>query len=277
MKNSSNDLFIKKEKSNLYSRICRDCGEEITVLMCTDTRTPEKSSYYETILCSCEKARKESEVEEGQKHKRDIFSKKCKKYFDFFECDSDIENHTFNNFEINSENKQAFDEAKKATFGYFSKYGINFIGKYGSGKTRLLKTMGFELHLKGEDVIFVEYSRIFDRIFATYDKNNKEKESDLLDCLMNVRNLFIDELGVGTNSPAKEDLFLKIINARSKKGLRTHFSMNPEGQGNISPRISSRLVEFAKPVLNDAPDFRPNVLAKNIELEEKALLKGNKA
>ena len=63
---------------------------------------------------------------------------------------------------------------------------------------------------------------------------------------------------------SKEDLFLNIITERKRRGYVTHFSMNKEGEENLSGRIRSRLIEYARPVLNNAPDYRQIALIENL-------------
>lgn len=260
--------FYKKEDTGKREK-CINCGEETIVYLVTDTREIDPKPFTAIQPCACEKARMEKEKLEAEQKEKAIFSNTCKKHFPFLECDEDIEEHTFAKFVVNKENKKAFDAAKKATLSYWGGCGLNFVGSYGSGKSRLLKTMLYEKHLKNEDCVFVEYARIFDRIFSTIDKDSKESKKTLIYILTKVKNLAIDELGVGTNSAAKEDLFLNIINERKRKGLVTHFSMNDEGEANLGGRIRSRLFEYAMPVVNNAADYRPIALKEKLEKQKK--------
>lgn len=260
------EIFYDKKEVPCSDK-CYFCGKPKKAYQYTHKITGKTHVLVEE--CKCEKE-KRLEVERLKQQELQLaFSKKCKRLFPLEAFEPDIEKYTFGNFELVPEAKGAFEETKKACFSYWGKYGINLVGSYGSGKTRLGLTYLNERNQKGEDCIAVEYARIFDRIFATIDKENKETKKDLLDCLCNVKNLLIDELGVGTNTPAKEDLFLLILNERKRKNLVTLFTMNPEGEKNLGGRIRSRLNEFARPVPNNAPDYRPKALRKKIAEEKK--------
>lgn len=267
MKNINSDLYEKKETR--YRERCSVCGKEKIVYTYTHKLTGQSQSFAEE--CECEKAIRLEEEEKQRKIKRIEFAEKCNKLFPFLLCDPDIKEHTFSNFEVQPGTEQAFNEAKKVTFSYWGKYGVNLIGEYGNGKTRLLKTIGYESHSRGKIVIFIEYARIFDRIFATQDKGSNESKKDLLDCLINCDELLVDDLGIGNNSAAKEDLFLLILNERRRKGKRVHFSMNEkDAELNLSGRVRSRLLEFARPVINNGKDYRPTMLKKKLAAEKKS-------
>lgn len=250
------------EKYFLNSNICPECGGKNEVWRELNTEVGEYETHYSYCACSIEASKKEKlEIERAKKV---YLKEKYNKLFPFLDCDEDIKAHRFDNFEIVKGTEKAFNEAKKSTLNYFGGYGINFIGACGSGKTRLLKTIGYESCLTGKAVIFVEYARIFDRIFATINSSNESK-SELTQCLKECDILLVDELGVGTNTPAKEDCFLDILNERARKRLVTHFTMNPDGQGALSERVKSRLKEYALPIILNAPDYRPKVLREKIK------------
>lgn len=246
--------------------ICPNCGETCIVWQVENPRSCSGYSF-QVEECSCQRKRREETLLKEKELKNHLFKNKCEKFFPFLSVIPDIEEHIFQNFEINEENRRAYEESKKLTFSYWGGVGLTLIGSYGNGKTRLLLTMGYEKYKRGESVIFVKYSDIFERIFASYEPNAAEKKTDLMDCLLNVQNLFIDELGSGNNSKPKEDLFLKILEERHKKRLQTSFSMNPEGEENLGGRVRSRLTEYAKTVINNAPDYRPTALKKRLKKE----------
>lgn len=264
-----NDLDNEK----LYSKKavpCNDkcpfCGKEKNAYKYTNLLTGQSRVFVDE--CECEIEDQKAQDEQLKLKKRIELAKKCEHLFPFLECDPEIKEHIFENFDIRPGTQQAFNEAKKVTFSYWGQYGVNLIGEYGNGKSRLLKTMGYESYINDKIVIFIEYARIFDRIFATLEKGSKESKKELLYCLTNCDELFIDDLGIGNNSAAKEDLFLMILNERKRNGKRTHFSMNEkDAEQNLSGRVRSRLFEFARPVVNRGEDYRPTALKNKLKKE----------
>jgi len=257
--------------NNFDNTKCPECGKPYIF---EERQIGPKTVQIPISDCQCDEIREAKEAKIIENHKKDEFKNLCEKLFpvNFIYDELGIE-QTFDNFEINKENKTAFQIAKKRCLNPFHNYSINFIGRYGSGKTRLVKTMLNERYKHGESCIFVEYKEICDRINDIYYGDSKEKKSEIMHCLKNVKNLVIDDLGIGKNSAAKEAIFLEILNYRSakskEKGLNTDFTMNEEGENNLGGRIKSRINGIAYSVENNAGDYRPKVLTKRIELSSK--------
>ena len=120
--------------------------------------------------------------------------------------------------------------------------GLYFYSKTkGSGKTRMAASLAHKF-LYTYIVKFATSSQILNEIKRTYDRNNDQSESDLLDALVTADVLFIDDFGSEKPSGWVNDKFYHIVNERYVNKKLTFFTSNSSIEElDYDDRIKSRV------------------------------------
>lgn len=96
----------------------------------------------------------------------------------------------------------------------------------GSGKSRLLSTIGNELMLQGVDVMYINATNVAKEVRATYSSESHVNELDVLKTFVNAEVLLIDDLAVDKPSRFVEELYYKIFNERYEQNKITFIASN---------------------------------------------------
>lgn len=139
-------------------------------------------------------------------------------------------NRTFENFEIDDENRDAFTSTK-AYLENFQKFkkageGIYYSGTFGTGKTHLAVSLAQELINQGVPVICMTAIDLLAEIRRTYDKNRNVSEYEILQAYKDVDLLVIDDLGKEYCSDWAITMLYDILNDRYEQCLPTVITTN---------------------------------------------------
>ena len=219
--------------------------------------------------CNCDRA---AELETNRLYLKDLKERNKKlisNLFPLYEAIPELEEYKFSNFIQRRGTEYAYGRAAEYYENFQDKYnpkgiGLLFVGEYGNGKTRLVQTLLNYLRI-GSSCIFIEYTNLFDRIQAIYQKNSIENYEDIMKCLKYVDMLAIDDIGVGDWTKHKEKILFEIIEQRKKLKKPILFTMNPEGQMQLGGRIQSRIKEICSFVDNEGSEFRSEALQIKLE------------
>lgn len=160
-----------------------------------------------------------------------------------------LKQKTFNNFTVNSDNQEAFAEAKRVANDYTGK-GLLLMGGTGTGKTHLAGAILNKRLNDCMEAIFCTVPELLADIKHTF--GNQQLTSELIELVKNTDLLILDDLGAEkTTEWVAEQLFV-IINARllnaKQTVITTNFISNKDLidklGGLTGQRIVSRLCEM---------------------------------
>jgi len=109
----------------------------------------------------------------------------------------------------------------------FIDWGLIYVGPAGVGKTHLAAAVTMELVRRYQvRARFVEFTELIHRIHATFDSDNPESKSRIVNPLIEAELLVLDELGAQKTTAFVLDLLYLIINGRYTRRLPTLFTTN---------------------------------------------------
>ena len=135
---------------------------------------------------------------------------------------------TFDNFEVNDDNKDIFEVFKNWSF---EQNGICIGGKAGTGKSHLCIALAVKLIEMGRDVYFIRSVTFLEDLMrmksSQYDEE-RMKYVNLMKRLKTIEVLMIDDLGAEKMSESKETALFEILDDRviNKQNLRTFITTN---------------------------------------------------
>ncbi|MGL4521490.1 MAG: ATP-binding protein [Bacilli bacterium] len=164
---------------------------------------------------------------------------------------------TLDNYNVTDDNQYGYTLAKSFVDGYerVNGQGIFFHGPCGTGKSHLAHAIRNELTQKNVRVILVSVPDLFDRLKATFGRNDGVQQK-ILDRLYKCDVLILDDLGAEKPSEWVGEVFHKVVNYRNNNFkpmiITSNFSIddiadrfeNPKtGDRQIGERIVDRLAE----------------------------------
>lgn len=214
--------------------------------------------------CSCAGAAAEREVEEQKErsrvaeHEERKRSQSVMRYFK--EIPSHFQDRTFESYQVDKDNRAAFDLAK-AYPSVEGKQSLLFMGPPGTGKTHLAAAIAIEQANLCRSVIFGTVPTILGRIKTTFSGDGAT-EAEVKNAIVGCSLLVLDDLGKEKPSEWVEEVLYEIINARYVKRLPVIITTNV-GLKAVEARypwngeaIVSRLFEMCRGVHVGGSDYR---------------------
>lgn len=178
--------------------------------------------------------------------------------------------YRFENFEVNSSNRNVFQNLKKYSeklVNEIEKKGLILVGSNGVGKTHLACSIANELMKNGIPVIYGTLINLLAEIRNSYDLDNNASEMEIIKLYKNVELLVIDDLGKEKPSEWGLEKLFTIINSRYENNLpiiiTTNYNQNTlierlslNGEIDTAKSIISRLYEMCYLVKIDDVDHR---------------------
>ena len=174
----------------------------------------------------------------------------------------EFEGLTLNNFDLDlysPENRSIAEEALKKASIYVRNYGnmrkeihktkglYIYSNTRGSGKTRLSASIANNLiRRENTSVIFKTSVDLLMDIRKCYDKESRDRESDVVDKFCTVNVLIIDDIGAEKSSKFVDEVFFRILDTRMKNYRTTIFTSNiSRDSEKYEDRIADRLRKMA--------------------------------
>lgn len=219
---------------------CDYCGSELYPRGLIIPVANRVLTWIEHERCTCQAATKywtKYDHEQRlivEKEKQEEENRKKRERINKILGDSGIEkrfkNRTFENFEVDNENKEAFNNSKlyAEKFGAFKETGegLYFFGNNGTGKTHLAIAIALKLIGEGVPVICMTSIRLLQEIRRTYDRNRDVSEYQILATYKEVDLLVIDDLGQENITDWGIAMLYDIINDRYERCLPTIVTTN---------------------------------------------------
>ena len=178
--------------------------------------------------------------------------------------------YRFENFEVNSNNRNIFQNLKKYSeklVNEMEKKGLILVGNNGVGKTHLACSIANELMKNGIPVIYGTLINLLAEIRNSYDLDNNISEMEIIKLYENVDLLIIDDLGKEKPSEWGLEKLFTIINSRYENNLpviiTTNYNQNTlierislNGETETAKSIISRLYEMCYLIKIDDVDHR---------------------
>lgn len=237
-------------------------------------------SWFSIMDCDCEEYKKDKErkriLEAEEKQKREEaerklnYQRKIEQLFKQSNISKRGLKRTFENYEVNDENKKVFAMAKKYVDSW-EKYkeqgtGIIFIGRYGTGKTHLAFAIANSLLIQGVPVIYETFINLMEKLKESYNKNELNYY-DIIKLYCECDLLIIDDLGKERLSGWVLEKLFQIINTRYENMLPIIITTNYTEQelvkrlslgsdGKTAESLVSRLNEVCLEIDTNFQDYR---------------------
>lgn len=232
--------------------------------------------------CDCKDAKQYwEEVDRVENEKREAFireeerkayEEKLERLLRQSKLGDRFRSRTFEVYETNAKNIQAYETAKKYAEG-FKKYvnqgiGLILTGTYGTGKTHLVAAICHEIMRQGYQPIFGTMISLLEKIKATYDDDYaKENEEQVINKYINCDLLIIDDLGKERTTEWAVEKLYYIINSRYEKNRPILITSNyniakltdrltVKDNYETAHAITSRLFEMCRGVHMEFEDYR---------------------
>lgn len=237
-------------------------------------------SWCSIVDCDCEEYKKDKErkriLEAEEKQKREeaerklAYQRKIEHLFKQSNISKRGLKRTFENYEINENNRKVFIMAKRYVDSW-EKYkeqgtGIIFIGRYGTGKTHLAFAIANSLLIQGIPVIYETFINLMEKLKESYNKNELNYY-DIMKLYCECDLLIIDDLGKERLSEWVLEKLFQIINTRYENMLPIIITTNYTEQelvkrlslgsdGKTAESLVSRLNEVCLEIDTNFQDYR---------------------
>ena len=206
--------------------------------------------------CDCEQAqrywakveadKKAAEEEKKRQEEAERLQRKINKLIKDSGIRGRFLNRTFERFEVNEENRRAYEAAKRYADNFRGMLpkkgpdgivdppeiecnGLFITGSYGTGKTHLATAISNQLIREGIPVICMTMIDLLARIKQTFDRSDEATEAEIMKIYEEVPLLVIDDIGSEQPSEWGSTKIFAIINARYEAYMPTIVTTNYAG------------------------------------------------
>lgn len=206
--------------------------------------------------CDCEQAqrywvkveadKKAAEEEKKRQEEAERLQRKINKLIKDSGIRGRFLNRTFERFEVNEENRRAYEAAKRYADNFRDMLpkkgpdgivdppeiecnGLFITGSYGTGKTHLATAISNQLIREGIPVICMTMIDLLARIKQTFDRSDEATEAEIMKIYEEVPLLVIDDIGSEQPSEWGSTKIFAIINARYEAYMPTIVTTNYAG------------------------------------------------
>jgi len=206
--------------------------------------------------CDCKQAqqywakveaeKKAAEEERRRREEQDRLQRKINKLIKDSGIRGRFLNRTFERFEVNEENRRAYEAAKRYADNFRDMLpkkgpdgivdppeiecnGLFITGSYGTGKTHLATAISNQLIREGIPVICMTMIDLLARIKQTFDRSDEATEAEIMKIYEEVPLLVIDDIGSEQPSEWGSTKIFAIINARYEAYMPTIVTTNYAG------------------------------------------------
>ena len=206
--------------------------------------------------CDCERAqrywakveadKKAAEEEKKRQEEAERLQRKINKLIKDSGIRGRFLNRTFEHFEVNEENRRAYEAAKRYADNFRDMLpkkgpdgivdppeiecnGLFITGSYGTGKTHLATAISNQLIREGIPVICMTMIDLLARIKQTFDRSDEATEAEIMKIYEEVPLLVIDDIGSEQPSEWGSTKIFAIINARYEAYMPTIVTTNYAG------------------------------------------------
>lgn len=255
------------------SKICPHCQNEVPAI---EVEILGRKRWVQPI-CKCEQDAKKAELNKFIRAKEE---NEVRELFSISNIGDKFLNASFDNFEIRQGAENAYKIAKHHA-EHFDDYGFESImlwGEPGNGKTHLAAAIHNRLIARNKVVVFISMPELLGKIKATFNRNNKETEQQILKALNICDLLIIDDLGAEKTSDWVQETVFTIIDNRyrRKKPILTTSNVSPNDYideygkpandliDKIGKRAYDRILEMSQPIENKATSYRRKIAKQRL-------------
>ncbi|QYY43093.1 ATP-binding protein [Aneurinibacillus thermoaerophilus] len=157
----------------------------------------------------------------GQKQAETLIQRKMiERKFDISELGKRFEECWFHTFQSRPGTEKAYQIARDYAQNFEhhqEEIGVLLWGTPGNGKTHLAAAVAHEIKDKGFTVVFQTMAELLERIRNTFNKKEKETESEIMDALRDCDLLVLDDIGAEKVTDWVLDVMFRIIDGRYRK------------------------------------------------------------
>lgn len=246
--------LVDQNQTTSPYKLCSICNEPVPAIEVDVMGTKR----WVQPRCKCEVEAFDAEQKEFQNFQRE---REVRELFSISQVGDRYLQAGFKNFQmrLGSENVFKVSQYYVDKFETFGRESLLLWGEPGNGKTHLAAAIHNALRAKGLVVVFVSMPDLLSKIKATFNRNNKESEEQILRALSICDLLIIDDLGAEKTSDWVEETIFKIIDNRYRRNkpiLATSNMAPKELPEQIGKRSNDRIVEMMQPVENKATSYR---------------------
>jgi DNA replication protein DnaC len=240
--------------SHSEPRICPYCKQEVPKKEIT---LFGKTRWVQPV-CQCEA---DKQAEDIKKAEDKLKESDLKRTFSIHDLGARFNDSKFTNFVVREGSEKCFKLAQKYVqeFDEWEGESLMFWGEPGNGKSHLATAVANELTEKGKRVVFISMPDLLEKIKATFNRDNKETEADIMRGLQLCDLLIIDDIGAEKVSDWVQEVIFRIVDGRYKKMKPIMATSNLEPKElaeRIGKRAYDRLIEISQPIKNEATSYR---------------------
>lgn len=211
---------------------------------------PEAQEYWRKY----EQEKKEAEEAEKRRKEQERIQRRVAKLLDDSGIRGRFQNRTFDRFQVNEENRKAYQAAKRYADSFPAmlptrddrgnieppqkeRNGLFITGSFGTGKTHLATAIANQLIQGGTPVICMTMIDLLARIKQTFDRSDEATEADIMRIYEEIPLLIIDDIGSEQPSEWGTSKIFAIINARYEAYMPTIITTN-YGAGDLIRRMT---------------------------------------